>query len=127
MARAYIPGWAKARKEAIERSGGICAKCEKNIKAEGHTIEVNHIRALVDGGHPTDQENLETLCRPCHRPHSAEVVKRVAKQKRVAAKHNGTFRQPRGRKIQSRPMAKFYRPVNPANRNKPVDRRGKMS
>lgn len=126
MGRAYIPGWATARKEAVRISGGICAKCKKDIKAEGHTIEVNHKRALVDGGHPTDQENLEVLCRPCHRPHSAEVVKRNAKIKRVAAKHNGTFRQPKGRKVQSRPMSKAYRPVNPKNRDKPIDRRGKM-
>lgn len=126
MARKYIPGWAKARKEAIERSGGICAKCLKNIKAEGHTIEVNHKRAIIDGGDPLDQENLETLCHPCHKPHSAEVVKRNAKIKRVAAKHNGTFRKPKGRKVQSRPMSKFYRPVNPQNRNRPIGERGKM-
>lgn len=129
MARKYIPGWSSARREAIRLSGGICAKCGCDVLASGRKIEVNHKRAIVDGGDPLDQENLEVLCKEiCHRSHSAEVVKRIAKQKRVQAKHEGTVKERKfKRKVQSRPMAKGYRPVNPANRNKPLDRRGKMS
>lgn len=128
MARKYIPGWAKARKEAITRSCGICAKCGNDVIAIGQKIEVNHKRAIIDGGDPIDQDNLEVLCRDtCHRPHTAEVVKRNAKMARIKAKHEGTAKERKWKKkIQSRPMAKGYRPVNPKNRNKPIDRRGKM-
>lgn len=128
MARKYIKGWAKARKEAIERSGGICAKCGQDIIAIGEKIEVNHITALVDGGDETDQGNLEVLCKStCHRPHTIEVVRRIAKQKRIKAKHEGTAKERKNkRKLQSRPMSNSYSPFNPKNRNRPVSERGKM-
>lgn len=126
MARGYIKGWAKARRSAIERARGLCEICHIDIAASGYCIEVNHKIALIDGGHPTDPDNLDVRCPPCHKPHSTEVVKRNAKIKRVQAKHLGVFKKRSSRKIQSRPMAKAYRPVNWKNRNKPVSQRGKM-
>lgn len=127
MGRAYIPGWSKARKEAIDLANGLCDLCNIDIKASSQQIEVNHRRALVDGGHPTDQHNLQVLCPPCHRPHSAEVVRRNAKIARVKAKHEGTKKERKfKRKIQNRPMSKGYRPVDWKNRNRPIGERGKM-
>jgi 5-methylcytosine-specific restriction endonuclease McrA len=29
-------------------------------------LQLHHIKALRDGGHPTDKENLITLCKFCH-------------------------------------------------------------
>lgn len=118
MARKYIPGWQRARREAIERAGGLCAKCGIDIVAAGQRPEVNHILALIDGGHETDQSNLECLCKNCHKPHTKEVIQRNAKAKRIAKKHRGE------EKRWKRQWP--YRPVNRANRNRPVEERGKM-
>jgi hypothetical protein len=58
----------------------------------GHVWELNHKLAVIEGGALLDPDNLEVLCLRCHRPHTALVVKRRAKAKRVAAKfHNGKF------------------------------------
>lgn len=126
MARVYIKGWARLRKEAIERAGGLCQKCNKDIAASGQIPEVNHIRAIIDGGDPEDPDNLECLCPDCHKPHTKAAVQRKAKIKRIQDKAAGKIKKWK-RKIQSKPMSKFYRPVNPQNRNKPIGRRGKMA
>jgi 5-methylcytosine-specific restriction endonuclease McrA len=120
--------WDSARKIALERAKGICAKCgvdtNKVLAAfdyyeriwlsmgvlrgwamphefrkacgfsvsmrSGHTLEINHKIAVAEGGSLCDQENLEGLCLPCHRPHTAQVVRRLAKEKRRVSKfHNG--------------------------------------
>ncbi len=44
------------------RDGYRCRLCGSTVG-----IEVHHIRALADGGHPTDPSNLILLCRDCHR------------------------------------------------------------
>lgn len=60
------------------------------FKSGGHLWEMNHIVGIAEGGDPVDPDNLETLCLKCHREHTAALVGRVAKAKRVKAKyHNG--------------------------------------
>jgi 5-methylcytosine-specific restriction endonuclease McrA len=50
-----------------------------------HTWETNHVVAVVEGG-ANDDDNLETVCIPCHRVHTNGVVARRAKARRVAQK-----------------------------------------
>jgi 5-methylcytosine-specific restriction endonuclease McrA len=35
-------------------------------------FEVDHINRIADGGHPFDEENLQTLCKYCHREKTSE-------------------------------------------------------
>ena len=35
-------------------------------------FEVDHINRIADGGHPFDEQNLQTLCKYCHREKTAE-------------------------------------------------------
>jgi hypothetical protein len=51
--------WRKARARAIRRDGGRCTRCRST-----GPLEVHHL----DGDWRNNQpENLESLCRPCHR------------------------------------------------------------
>lgn len=51
-----------------------------------HVWECNHKAGIAEGGDPVDPDNLETLCLRCHKQHTAALVKRVAKMKRVQQK-----------------------------------------
>ena len=124
--RPYIKGWKKARLECIRLANGICAVCGKDILAAAGIPEVNHILSVLEGGELTDQSNLACVCSDCHKKHTREVIRRRTKATRGAAKHEGTFRKVKGRKVQSRPMKKVYRPVDPKNRNRAPGERGKM-
>ena len=89
-----LRGWPPARKECIRRAEGKCARCRGPL---GKRPEVNHITAIAEGGDPLDQANLEALgtdC-PCHKQHTALLAARLAKAKRVAAKHGGPYVPPR--------------------------------
>lgn len=56
----------------------------------GHLWEVNHSEAIGLGGDPVDVAKMELLCEICHRLHTAQVVKTLAKAKRIRKKfHNG--------------------------------------
>ena len=56
--------WRKYRKAIIERQGGMCVECGDT--PPDHRLHVDHIRPLVDGGHPYDTLNLQILCIVCH-------------------------------------------------------------
>jgi 5-methylcytosine-specific restriction enzyme A len=49
---------------------------------QGHLYEVNHKVAISEGGDPADPENLELLCLPCHKKHTAALRKRLANVKK---------------------------------------------
>ena len=53
--------WATVRRMVLDRDGWRCQQCGRAGK-----LEVDHVRALEDGGDPYDMENLQTLCRSCH-------------------------------------------------------------
>jgi hypothetical protein len=44
----------------------------------------DHIVEIVDGGHPCDMRNLQTLCWWCHKGKSAEAAARRAEVRRMA-------------------------------------------
>ena len=47
-----------------------CRRChitqEEHAPLKGN-LQLHHVRAIRDGGHPTDRSNLQTLCYFCHR------------------------------------------------------------
>lgn len=48
----------------------------------GHLWEADHILAVADGGGECDLNNYQTLCIPCHRKKTAELVARLAQERR---------------------------------------------
>lgn len=68
--RGYGTDWDKTRPRIIERDNGLCQRClrEGRMTPVGHapyTAFVDHIVPKFEGG-TDDDDNLETLCRPCH-------------------------------------------------------------
>jgi len=67
--------WPRSRRAAKRRDKYECVRC-----GQGRPIEVNHItpclgaHGVVSCAHHLD--NLETLCRPCHRVHTAAIVRK---------------------------------------------------
>lgn len=60
--------WQAARREACERAGWECERCQYPGR-----LEVHHKVSLQNGGAPYDQGNLEVLCRSCHMRESGSV------------------------------------------------------
>jgi 5-methylcytosine-specific restriction protein A len=52
------PAW-KALRAAVLAAHPWCG-------CGARTTEVDHVRAVRDGGAPLDEANLEALCKPCH-------------------------------------------------------------
>jgi HNH endonuclease len=66
--------WRMIRKGVIERDGGRCRLCGKDLsKAPSWLTEVHHVRPKHEGGtdHPS---NLITLCVMCHRRITADAI-----------------------------------------------------
>jgi 5-methylcytosine-specific restriction endonuclease McrA len=60
------PGYLKRAGKVRKRDGYRCVKCGKQfIKGDGK-LEVHHKVPIRKGG-TDDMDNLESLCRPCHR------------------------------------------------------------
>lgn len=47
------------------RCGPVCWGCKGNGLIRRAT-EVDHIVPIAEGGSPTEPENLQSLCKPCH-------------------------------------------------------------
>jgi 5-methylcytosine-specific restriction endonuclease McrA len=67
--------WTRARRAAKRRDKYACVRC-----GGGRPIEVNHItpcrgaHGVMSCAHHLN--NLETLCAPCHRVHTAAIVRK---------------------------------------------------
>ncbi len=59
--RPYISPLVKKRVAA--KQGWRCAICKKLLD---ETFELDHIKPLFKGGHPTDESNLQALCKRDH-------------------------------------------------------------
>lgn len=74
-ARGYGYPWQKIRKRILERDGHLCqAHLRRGIYRNGR--QVDHILAKALGGTDYD-DNLETLCDPCHKAKTAEDNRKV--------------------------------------------------
>ena len=58
-----------ARWRVSERDNGLCKRCGVYDGA----WECNHIMPICLGGSLCDLDNLETLCRKCHREHTNSI------------------------------------------------------
>lgn len=61
--RNVLHDWNKVKKKIIERDKSICQIC----KTKTEKPEVDHIKAIVNGGDEWDENNLRVLCHPCHK------------------------------------------------------------
>jgi 5-methylcytosine-specific restriction endonuclease McrA len=96
MARRDFP--AKVREAAIDRAKGHCQRCDAVLKkGEG---EVDHILEDGLGGEPV-LANAQVLCKPCHKPKTAERVRMMRKADRARRNDKGA-KKPAARPIQSR-------------------------
>lgn len=84
---------AKTKVAAWARCGGRWEGCGIEI-ADGDRVDFDHI--IPDAfGKDNALSNCQVLCRPCHIEKTKTDVTQIAKAKRVAKKHTGTFRPPR--------------------------------
>lgn len=58
------PRWKRLR-VAILREEPICRECRRRGQLTPAS-QVDHIRAIKDGGQPWDKSNLQALCASCH-------------------------------------------------------------
>ena len=71
---------------------GSCASCNTKIAA-GQAWDIDHILPIALGG-TNEANNLQLLCRACHRSKTAQSdIPRIAKTKRLKAKHLGARSQ----------------------------------
>jgi 5-methylcytosine-specific restriction endonuclease McrA len=82
---------SKMRIEIFEREKGICHFCNLKISA-GEEWDVSHEIPLEMGGEDGGL-NLRAAHRSCHRHHTSTVdIPRIAKTRRMKAKHIGAVR-----------------------------------
>jgi len=81
----------KMRVEIFERENGICHFCNLKVQS-GEEWDVSHEIPLEIGGEDGGT-NLRVAHRVCHRVHTSKVdIPRIAKTKRMKAKHLGAVR-----------------------------------
>jgi 5-methylcytosine-specific restriction endonuclease McrA len=65
--------WDAARSYVLKRDRYTCQGCRRRMYA--HDLEVDHILELALGGAPLAYENLQTLCKPCHRKKTVSFLR----------------------------------------------------
>ena len=89
---------------------GICSDCNRKIEA-GKAWDIDHILPLAMGG-TNAPENLQILCRPCHRSKTSHSdIPCIAKTKRLNARHLGA-RAPSRRPIPGSRHSPWKRKMN---------------
>ena len=53
--------WRRLRRQALDRDGWRCTRCEYPAD-----LEMHHKVPLADGGDPWSIDNVRMLCRDCH-------------------------------------------------------------
>jgi 5-methylcytosine-specific restriction enzyme A len=85
-------GWLAIRAHILKRDGGLCQ--ERAWGCEVYAVEVHHIVPIELGG-TNDDENLISLCAPCHQrftaaqQHDRLARKKVEKKERARRNHPG--------------------------------------
>jgi 5-methylcytosine-specific restriction endonuclease McrA len=77
---------ARARLALFLKARGRCAACHLAIHA-GQTWHVDHVRPLSLGG-DDGPDNLQVLCRACHREKTRRDIARMAKAIRQQVRHH---------------------------------------
>lgn len=78
----------KQRQQALNRDHHQCVQCGNT-----ENLEVDHIKNVANGG-SHDLDNLQTLCRPCHRKKTQQESKnaraaKLSRRKLPRAPHPG--------------------------------------
>ena len=77
-ARGYGSSWDKLRKRILARDKYLCQQCKRNGRITAGN-QCDHIKPKAQGG-TDDEQNLETLCRPCH---EAKTISEQGKRSRA--------------------------------------------
>ncbi|ARR52145.1 hypothetical protein HY78_01055 [Rhizorhabdus wittichii DC-6] len=73
--RGYGAAWDRARKRILERDKHLCQPClTRGIVRSAP--EVDHVTPKAEGG-TNDDNNLQAICRDCHRQKTAEESARA--------------------------------------------------
>lgn len=91
MRRALTKG---QRIDLLHLHSGRCHICGQTINLAREDMHVEHVIPLAMGG-ADDLTNMQPAHVGCHAEKTKIDVRAIAKAKRVAAKHNGTWRPPR--------------------------------
>ena len=86
---------AKALTEHLLSFDGKCAECGWKVGGAAG-LEWDHVLPLEMGG-DDDLDNLQPLCRPCHRAKTRQDAGHIAKARRMQQRALGIKRQPKGR------------------------------
>ncbi|MCI4345145.1 MAG: HNH endonuclease [Thermoplasmata archaeon] len=65
--------WDAARRVVLRRDRYTCQAC--GIRGRKSALDVDHIHEIALGGAPLDYNNLQTLCRPCHRAKTSRFLR----------------------------------------------------
>lgn len=84
------PGYL--RQQVFKRDNGICGVCGKDsldgslirrARRTGDLWQADHIIPVIEGGGECGLENMRTLCTPCHKEETRNLLKRLALMKVV--------------------------------------------
>lgn len=84
----------RVRLRVLDRQDGRCAECARKLGVAGERIEIDHVRALVNGGEHRES-NLQALCAPCHGAKTRADVAEKAATNRKRSKALGLTRAKR--------------------------------
>lgn len=70
--------WRTIRKRILTRDCGMCQAC---ARAERFSLacDVDHVVPIWEGGSEEDDDNLQSLCDPCHKAKTAAEAGRRAR------------------------------------------------
>lgn len=83
---------ARVKYRVFERSEGKCAICGNLIVGRLCPAQCDHIKPLIAGGE-NRENNLQTLCTPCHKAKTSDDVAEKSEVYRVKSKHFGIKRR----------------------------------
>lgn len=71
------------RSDFLNKHDGKCEMCGK-VEEDKYKLEMDHIIAIVLGGHPWDHDNMQGLCHDCHKKKTKSDMGILAWWKRQA-------------------------------------------
>lgn len=77
--------WDAARTYVLHRDRFTCQRCQRRLRVR--ELEVDHIVEVALGGASLDYDNLQTVCRPCHRAKTSDFLRRRATVRRMSRVH----------------------------------------
>ena len=74
--------WDAARTYVLHRDRFVCQQCRRKFRVA--QLEVDHRLEIARGGPSLEYENLQAICRPCHRAKTARFLGERARRRRDA-------------------------------------------